>query len=115
MGNSTDVSEAPVTTAEPPSSIERIQRLEKLEKERLAENERRKERRRQKVAGAKPAGGRHDLVDDIERTTRYPMAVLGIAWLVIAIIILTTDLNGSASTVLVGACSCSGPSCWSST
>ena len=30
------------------------------------------------------------------------MAVLGIAWLVIAIVILTTDVNGSASIALVG-------------
>lgn len=93
---------APSTTAETPSSVKRIQRLERLEQERLEEEERRRERRRQAIAGAKPAGGRHDLVDDIERVTKYPLAVLGIAWLVIAIVILTTDLNGSASTVLVG-------------
>ena len=45
-----------------PSSIERIQRLEQLERERLEEKEQRDERRRQTVAGAKPSGGRHDLV-----------------------------------------------------
>ncbi len=84
-----------------PSSINRIRRLERLERERLEEKERKEERRRQTVAGAKPAGGRHDLVDDIERVTKYPLALLGLAWLVIAIVILTTDLNGSASTALV--------------
>ena len=89
-------------TPKKPSSIERIQRLEKLEVERLEEKARKEERRRQQIAGAKPSGGRHDLVDDIERITKYPMAVLGIAWFVIAIIVLTTDRNGSASTVLVG-------------
>jgi voltage-gated potassium channel len=88
--------------AKKPSSIERIQRLEKLERERLEEKNRKEERRRQIIAGAKPSGGRHDLVDDIERVTKYPMALLGIAWLVIAIIIVTTDVNSSASTVLVG-------------
>ena len=31
------------------------------------------------------------------------MAVLGVAWLVIAIVVLTTDVHGSASDVLVGA------------
>ena len=31
------------------------------------------------VAGVKPTGGRHDLVDRIERVTRYPMALLGLA------------------------------------
>ena len=30
------------------------------------------------------------------------MALLGVAWLVLAIVVLTTDVNGSASTVLVG-------------
>jgi voltage-gated potassium channel len=85
-----------------PSSIERIRRLEMLEQERLDEKNRKEERRRQTIAGAKPSGGRHDLVDDIESATKYPLALLGIAWLVIAIVILTTDLNGSASTVLVG-------------
>jgi voltage-gated potassium channel len=84
-----------------PSSLERIQRLEQLEKERLAEKTQRDERRRQTVAGAKPAGGRHDLVDRIERVTKYPMALLGLAWLVIAIEILTTDLEGTASIALV--------------
>jgi voltage-gated potassium channel len=85
-----------------PSSIERIQRLERLEHERLEEKDRKEEERRQRITGIKPSGGRHDLVDRIEELTRYPMALLGVAWLVIAIIILTTDVNGSASTLLVG-------------
>jgi voltage-gated potassium channel len=85
-----------------PSSIERIRRLERLEQERLEEQERKDERRRQIIAGTKPSGGRHDLVDNIERVTKYPLAILGIAWLVIAIVVLTKDLNGSASTLLVG-------------
>jgi voltage-gated potassium channel len=91
------------TTQKKPSSIERIQRLERLERERLEEKERKDERRRQIVAGVKPSGGRHDLVDRIERVTRYPMALLGISWLIIAIVVLTTDLNGSASILLVAA------------
>ncbi len=90
------------TTKKKSSSIERIQRLEKLEQERLEEMERKEERRRQAIAGSKPSGGRHDLVDSIERVTKLPMALLGVAWLVIAIIVLTTDVNGSASRLLVG-------------
>ena len=85
-----------------PSSIERIRRLEALEQERLEEQRRKDERRRQIIAGTTPSGGRHDLVDEIERVTKYPLALLGIAWLVIAIVVLTKDLNGSASTALVG-------------
>ena len=85
-----------------PSSIERIRRLEALEQERLEAQRRKDERRRQIIAGSTPSGGRHDLVDEIERVTKYPLALLGIAWLVIAIVVLTKDLNGSASTALVG-------------
>jgi voltage-gated potassium channel len=85
-----------------PSSIARIQRLERLERERLEEKGRKEERRRQIIAGARPSGGRNDLVDDIERVTKYPMAVLGIAWLVIAIIIGTKTVRGTAPAVLVG-------------
>ncbi|HTV11501.1 MAG TPA: potassium channel family protein [Acidimicrobiales bacterium] len=85
-----------------PSSIERIQRLERLERERLEEKERKEERRRRAVAGAKPSGGRHDLVDRIEQAMKYPMAVLGTAWLVVAIVVLTGDIGGSAPIALVG-------------
>jgi voltage-gated potassium channel len=91
------------TVAKGPSSIERIRRLESLERERLEEKARKEDRRQQAIAGVKPSGGRHDLVDDIERVTKYPMALLGIAWLVIAIVVVTADVNGSASIVLVGA------------
>jgi voltage-gated potassium channel len=85
-----------------PSSIERIQRLERLERERLEEKDRREERRRQIIAGARPPGGRNDVVDDIERITKYPMALLGIAWLVVAIIVGTTHVKGRTPAVLVG-------------
>jgi voltage-gated potassium channel len=88
--------------AKQPSSIERIQRLERLERERLEEKARREERRRQIIAGARPSGGRNDLVEGIERITKYPMALLGIAWLVIAVIIGTTNAKGRASAALVG-------------
>ena len=98
---SPDPSGTPVTKK--PSSLERIQRLERLERERLDEKAAKDERRRQTIAGVKPAGGRHDLVDRIERITRYPLALLGLAWLAIGITVLTTDLNGSASTALVAA------------
>jgi voltage-gated potassium channel len=104
VGDSTDVRTDPAsdTVKKKPTSIERIQRLEKLERERLEDKERTDERRRQALAGAKPSGGRHDLVDRIERVTKFPLALLGVAWLVIAIIVLTDEVNGSASTALVG-------------
>ncbi len=122
MGDSTDLSTPPstrsrtktgtnhetaagtktgTTTAKTPASIQRIQRLERLEQERLEDKERKEERRRQVIAGAKPVGGRHDLVDRIEQITKLPMAIFGLAWLVLAIVVLSTDVNGSASTVAV--------------
>jgi voltage-gated potassium channel len=84
------------------SSLERIRRLEHLELERVEEKARREALRRQRIDEVKPSGGRHDLVDRIERVTMYPMVALGMAWLVVAVIILTTDINGSASITLVG-------------
>jgi voltage-gated potassium channel len=99
-GTGTDLGGA--TAAKRVSSVERIQRLERLERERLEEAERKEERRRQIIAGAKPSGGRNDLVDRIERVTKYPMALLGVAWLVVAIAVGTADINGSASILLVG-------------
>jgi voltage-gated potassium channel len=102
VGDSTDLRTAPATSStKKPSSIERIQRLEKLEQERLEEKGRREERRRQAIAGSKPSGGRHDLVDRIESVTRFPLSVLGAAWLAIAIVVLTSHVKGSASTALV--------------
>jgi voltage-gated potassium channel len=88
--------------ASPPPSILRIQRLEKLERERLEDKALREQRRQQGIASAKPSGGRHDLVDRIEELTRFPMALLGIVWLVFAIIVLTSDAKGSSSKFLVG-------------
>lgn len=55
------------------------------------------------IAGVKPSGGRHDLVDRIEEVTKYPLAVLGVAWLVFAIIAVTTDINHNLSVAAVTA------------
>lgn len=85
------------------SSIERIQRLERLERERLDEKARKDERRRQVIAGAKPSGGRNDLVDRIEDITKYPLAVLGVAWLVLGIVVVSTSVSHTTSTALVSA------------
>ncbi len=104
MGVTTNPSADPADPTPPrrSSSIERIQRLERLERERLEEKARREDRRRQRVAGAKPTGGRHDLVDRIEDVTKFPMVVLGIAWLVVLIVVGSLNLDGSSSVALVG-------------
>jgi voltage-gated potassium channel len=84
-----------------PSSLARIQRLERLERERLEEKDRRDTRRRERLAAAAPSGGRHDLVDRIEHVTKYPLVLIAVAWVVIAVVELATDVSSSASTVLV--------------
>lgn len=84
------------------SFAQRVERLQRLEEVRLSELALREERRCQRILGEKPSGGRHDLVDRIERVTRYPMILLGLAWLVVGIVVVTTDVRGSASIVLVG-------------
>jgi len=104
VASPTDVTEVPAARSKPPStsSLERIQRLERLEAERLDAKAERDEQRLRRITGAKPRGGRHDLVDRVEDVTKYPMTVLGLAWLVIAIVILTTDVDHTASAALVG-------------
>jgi voltage-gated potassium channel len=84
------------------SALDRIHRLERLELDRLQQAEERDERRRQQVAGAKPSGGRHDLVDRVEAITRVPVAILGAAWVVVFVMVLTRRADGSASEFLVG-------------
>lgn len=101
MGDTSGVEHAPNEESLPPS-IQRIRRLEQLERERIEEKLRKDERRRQSVLTGKPHGGRHDLVDRIEERTKFPLTLLGIAWLVLAIIIVSTDVNGSASIFFVG-------------
>ncbi len=107
MRTSTDEPSAGETgTAEPAgavtASIARIRRLERLERERIEDKDRREERRRQRIAGAKPSGGRHEVVDRIEDMTKYPMLVLGITWLIVLIAVGTINLNGTSSVALVG-------------
>lgn len=85
------------------SSIERIQRLEQLERWRLEEKERAEQRRQQVIAGARPSGGRHDLTDRVEQVMKWPMSVLGAAWLVIAVVAVTTGVSRSFSLPLAAA------------
>lgn len=89
------------TGAAEPASIARIRRLERLEQERLDEKARRDERRRQRLAGNRPAGDRSELVDQIERFTRYLMLVLGIAWLVVDVVVAAGGESKSVKTALV--------------
>lgn len=86
-----------------PSTLERIERLEKLEQERLERQGQLEQRRRATLEGARgePAGRRQAL-ERYEHTASFPMAVLGVAWAVVAVIVLTASLHGAAPEILVG-------------
>lgn len=104
MGDLATASSAssPPAPARRSSSLERIRRLERLEVERLEDKQRKQERFRSQVDKGKPSGGRHDLVDRIERATRYPMTLVGLVWLAVSVAAISADANGSVSTALVG-------------
>jgi voltage-gated potassium channel len=93
--------DAPTQTS---AALERIHRLEKQERNRLEREQDRRQRQAGKIEGNQgPSDNRRDALIRAERTLRFPMAVLGIAWAVIGIIILTTDNSGLAPEALVGA------------
>ena len=87
------------TTERSSAALERIHRLERQERLRLEQEERRLAQR-ERVAGAASAVGGDRLVR-AERALRLPMAILGLAWAVIAIVILTTNASGLAPQALV--------------
>jgi voltage-gated potassium channel len=91
--------EAPAQTS---AALERIHRLERQERERLERQERLLQQRQDKLAGAPGTGGaRTESLARLERTLRFPMAALGLAWAVIGVVILTTDNKGVAPKALV--------------
>jgi voltage-gated potassium channel len=101
-----DANEASTGTADPPverssRAIDRIRRLEEVERERLELEAHRDARRAGIVDAAKPSGGRHDVVDRIEDVTKFPLAVLGVVWLVVAIVVVTSTAHGNAPVFFV--------------
>jgi voltage-gated potassium channel len=92
---STDQGPSPSTSA----ALERIHRLERAERSRLELEERRLAQREAVAQGVAEAGG--DRLVRAERALRLPMAVLGVVWAVIGIVIITTNETGIAPTALV--------------
>jgi voltage-gated potassium channel len=82
-------------------AIDRIRRLEQLEHERIELEAHRDARRAGIVDAAKPSGGRHDTVDRIEDLTKFPLAVLGVVWLVVAIVVVTSAAHGTSPVFFV--------------
>jgi voltage-gated potassium channel len=83
-------------------AVERIRRLESAELDRIEHKVREEERRRSLVEGKKPSGGRHDRVARIEELTRFPLTVLGVVWLVLSIVVLTSSQHQGVSALFVG-------------
>lgn len=83
-----------------PPSVARIRRLEQLELERLEAVRQREERHQAHVAGAHE-GEHHERVEAVERLTRYPLAALGVAWIVVLVIVATGHLATAQREVLV--------------
>jgi len=85
-----------------PSSIDRIQRLERVERERLEHQTALDEARQAKIAGAKgKVDDRTLAVDRLDRRASPFMTVVGIAWLVILIVVLSGAVDGSTKVDLV--------------
>ncbi len=82
-------------------TLERIQRLEKVEQDRLeAEEQRERARVDQQVAAADARATTSRRLERYERFARVPMAVVGVGWAVVAVVVLTT--TGSTPEWLVG-------------
>ncbi len=85
-----------------PNSIDRIQRLERVERERLERRDRLKEAREAKLSGARgKVDDRTLAVEQFERRASGPMTVVGIAWAVILVIVLTGAVKGTTNETLV--------------
>jgi voltage-gated potassium channel len=94
----------PASADPEPSSaaLDRIHRLEHQERTRLAREAEKHESRGAKVADRRgPTDSRRDMLERVERVIRIPMAVLGVAWAVLAIVVLSTRSTGLAPQALV--------------
>ncbi len=93
-----------MSDGQPSTTLERIQRLERAERRRLEDQAGRQARREAHLESQSiEESRRRGAADRIERVTRWPLAVAGLAWLVLLIVVLTTDLHGTAPVILVGA------------
>jgi voltage-gated potassium channel len=82
-------------------TLERIQRLEKVEQDRLEEEERRERARvDQQVAADEARVAPSGRLERYERFARLPMAVVGVGWAVVAVVVVTA--TGATPEWLVG-------------
>jgi voltage-gated potassium channel len=79
-------------------ALKRLHRLERVERDRIARQLSLADRRAEAIeAGQGPTDTRRRKLKRMEHTLRFPMALLGFAWAVCGIIVLTTHSKGSTS------------------
>jgi voltage-gated potassium channel len=84
------------------AALERIHRLERQERDRIAREVATADRRAQAIdAGQGPTDNRRERLKRIEHALRFPLAALGVAWLVCGIIVLSTRSTGRTSEAFV--------------
>jgi voltage-gated potassium channel len=80
------------------AALKRIHRLERQELDRIARQLELADRRAETIeAGQGPTDSRRQKLKRMERALRIPLALLGVAWAVCGIIVITTDSRGAAS------------------
>ncbi len=80
------------------AALKRIRRLEFQERDRIARELAKADRRAQLLEeGRGPTDSRRERLKRIEHALRFPMAMLGLAWAVCGIIVLTTHSTGATS------------------
>jgi len=83
--------------------LERIHRLERQERSRLEREEARRQGQSDKADIRRgPTDNRRDALERAEHFLRYPMAVLGLAWAVVGVVVVTANSKRLAPVALVG-------------
>jgi len=84
------------------AALERIHRLERQERDRLERELATADRRADLIDQRRgPTDPRREKLKSIEHVIRFPMAVLGVAWAICGIVVLTTRASGGTSRVFV--------------
>jgi voltage-gated potassium channel len=84
------------------AALERIHRLERQERDRLDRELATADRRAELIEQRQgPTDPRREKLRSIEHVIRYPMAVLGVAWALCGIVVLTTHSTGGTSQAFV--------------
>jgi voltage-gated potassium channel len=83
-------------------ALDRIHRLERQERDRLDRELATADRRADLIEQRRgPTDPTREKLRTIEHTIRYPMALLGVAWAVCGIVVLTTHASGGTSAAFV--------------